>query len=297
MVAVLRSMLFTPANNMRMIAKAGDRGADAVILDLEDSVPMPDKETARLFARDALERIAAGGPLVFVRINAPETGLGPDDLDWVVRPGLAGIVLPKAQTPDDVTGLTDRLTKLESERGIPEASVRVVPLLETAAGVLNAHAIATASPRVVAVAFGGVDFSRDMGVALTEEGRELSYARSHIAVAARAAAVLAIDTPCLAVRDREALAAEARSARGLGFTGKLLIHPSQVAAVNDLFAPTEEEIAAARRIVEAFDEARKHGQGAISLDGKMIDVANYRQARDLLASAETIAGRAAGADK
>jgi citrate lyase subunit beta/citryl-CoA lyase len=290
-MALLRSLLFTPGNNMRMIAKSGERHADAVILDLEDSVPMPDKETARLFVRDTLEEVAAGGSMVFVRINALGTGLSADDLDWIVRPGLGGIVLPKAESADDVASLSGQLDVLERQRDLKGGCVIIVPILETAKGIMNAYAVASASPRVAALALGGVDFSRDMGVELTKEGTELFYPRAHIAIAARAAEILAIDTPCIAARDSAQLAAESAAARQLGFRGKLLIHPSQVAPVNKAFSPPQADVAQARKIVAAFDEAQKLGQGAISLDGKMIDVANYRQAKDLIDAAEAVEER------
>jgi citrate lyase subunit beta/citryl-CoA lyase len=291
---LLRSMLFTPGNNMRMIASAGGRGADAVIFDLEDSVPMADKETARLFVRDAVADLAKRGGAVYVRINALGTGLGSDDLGWVVRPGLTGIMVPKSETAADVEAVSDELAALEKEHRLEERSVRIVPLLESARGVLGAFDIASSSPRVAAVAFGGVDFSRDMAVTLTSRGAELAYPRAHIAMAARAASVLAVDTPCLAVKDRSQLRADAETARQFGFKGKLLIHPLQVATVNEVFSPAESDVTYARKIVESFDEARAQGLGAISLDGKMVDVANYRQAQDLLASAEAIARRREG---
>jgi len=287
-----RSLLFTPGNHMRMIAKVGTLAADAVILDLEDSVPMPDKETARLFVRDSLAEVGHRGAAVLVRINASDTGLSEDDLDWVVQPGLNGIVLPKAESADDVVKLAERLESLQRDRRVSEPPV-IVPLLESAKGVLNAYAIATASPRVVALAFGGVDFSRDMAIDLTPEGTELLYPRAQIAIAARAAGVLSVDTPCIAVHDHPQLKAETEAVRGLGFRGKLLIHPAQVSIVNEVFSPTAAEVDRARKIVEAFAAAQEQGLGAISLDGKMIDVANFRQAQDLLACAEAVEARGA----
>jgi citrate lyase subunit beta/citryl-CoA lyase len=283
---LLRSLLFTPGNNLRMIAKSGALRADAVILDLEDAVPPDDKETARLFVRDSVRDAGRRGSKVFVRINAPATGLSAGDLKWSVQPGLAGLMLPKSESAEDVASLAAELEKLEAERGIEKGSLGILPLVESARGLVNAAAVAAASPRVRAVAFGGVDFTRDMGVALTAEGTELLVPRATLAIAARAAGVAALDTPCIDVSDPARLAAEARIARGLGFQGKLLIHPSQVGPVNEVFSPTASETAAARRVVEAFEKARAAGSGAIALDGKMIDQANYRQAQDCLARAE-----------
>jgi citrate lyase subunit beta / citryl-CoA lyase len=283
---LLRSLLFTPGNNLRMIVKSSTLGADAVILDLEDSVPPADKETARLFVRDSIAEVARHGAAVFVRINAPATGLAEADLDWAVQPGLTGIMLPKAESPAQVTALAEQLQKgditdIQTEKSVM-SPFSIIPLVETAKGVINAYAIASASPRVIAVALGGLDFIRDMGVRLTPEGTELAYARAHLGVAARAAGVLAFDTPCIEIKNRELVYAESRSARQLGFRGKLLIHPSQIGPVNEVFSPSAEEVAAARKIVAAFDEAQRQGLGAITLDGLMIDAANYRQAQDLL---------------
>jgi len=289
---LLRSMLFTPGNNMRMISKAGARGADAVILDLEDSVPVSDKETARLFVRDALGDVGGGGSRVFCRVNAPDTGLFEEDLAWVVRTGLRGIMLPKAENATGVARLSSLLETLEKEHALEAGSVAIMPLIESAKGIMGAAEVASASPRVVALAFGGVDFCRDMGIEPTESGIELQYPRAAVAIAARAAGVISIDTPCIAARDRERLVAESRAARGLGFGGKLLIHPSQVEPVNEAFSPSETDLERARLIVAAFEKAREQGAGAISLDGKMVDEANYTQAVDLIAAADEIAARA-----
>jgi citrate lyase subunit beta/citryl-CoA lyase len=286
---LLRTMLFTPGNNMRMIYKAGTLGADAVILDLEDAVPLAEKETARIFIKDSIEQVAAGGVQVFVRTNAFTTGLAEEDLNWIVRAGLDGIVLPKAESKDDILETEKLVAALEKERGLEPGGLVIVPILETARGVVNAYEIAMASRRVVAVAFGAVDFTREMGIHLSREGTELFYARCHIAVAARAAEVQPIDTPWIDVTDREGLVWDSERGRQLGFRGKLLIHPNQIETVNQVFSPSEDEVAYARKVVEAFSEAEAKGLGAISLDGKMIDAANFRQAQDLIAWAEAMA--------
>jgi len=286
---LLRTMLFTPGNNMRMIYKAGTLEADAVILDLEDAVPLAEKETARIFIKDSIEQVAAGGVQVFVRTNAFTTGLAEEDLNWTVQAGLDGIVLPKAESKDDVLETEKLVTALEKEKELEPGGLVIVPILETARGVVNAYQIATASRRVVAVAFGAVDFTREMGIHLSREGAELFYARSHIAVTARAAEVQAIDTPWIDVADREGLVRDSERGRQLGFRGKLLIHPNQIETVNQVFSPSEDEIEYARKVVKAFKEAEAEGVGAISLEGKMIDIANFRQAQELIAWAEAIA--------
>ena len=288
---LLRSMLFTPGNNKRMLQKAGTLGADAVILDLEDAVPMAEKETARVLVKDSVEQVAAGGSQVFVRVNALITGLTTEDLRWVIQSGLAGVVLPKTESSQDILEVVSLIDKLESERGIELDSLALMPQLETATGVLDAREIATASKRIIALNFGSLDFTRDMGTTPSLEGTEVFYARSYIAVVARAARVMAIDTPWIDIADREGLVEEAKMARQLGFQGKLLIHPSQIEPVHQVFSPSEDEVAYARRVVQAFREAEAQGVGAISLDGKMIDVANARQAEELIARAEATVRR------
>ncbi len=286
---VLRSMLFTPGNNQRMMQKASTLGADAVILDLEDAVPVAEKEAARRLVGQSIAQASAKGCRVFVRVNALSTGWTAEDLKWIVRPQLAGVVLPKAQSGADVATAAEWIDELESEQGIDRESIALVPLLETAQGVLNAQEVAEAVPRIIAVAFGALDFARDMGIRLSAEGTELLYARSRIALVASVARILAIDTPWIDIADPGGLVREARHARQLGFGGKLVIHPSQIAHVNEVFSPSEDEVAYARKVIEAFRAAEAQGLGAISLDGKMIDAANARQAADLIALAEAIA--------
>ena len=288
---LLRSMLFTPGNNLRMIQKAGGLGADAVILDLEDAVPIGEKETGRLFVRDSVEQVAAKGASVFVRVNALPTGLTAEDLRWAVQPRLAGVVLPKTESKEDVLTCAGWIADLEKEQGIKPGSILLVPLLETAKGVLLAWEVATASPRVTALAFGAIDFTRDMGTSLSPEGTEIFYARSHVALVSRAAGLQAIDTPWTDITDIDGLVKEARVARQLGFRGKLAIHPNHVEPLHRVFSPSEAEIAFARKVVTAFREAEAQGLGAISLDGRMIDVANARQAEQVMAWAEMIANK------
>lgn len=291
---LLRTMLFTPGNNMRMIYKAGTLRADAIILDLEDGVPLAEKETARIFVRDSIEQVAAGGAQVFVRTNAFITGLAEEDLHWTVRAGLDGVVLPKVESRDEVLEADRLITALEKERELEPGSLTLVPSLESALGVVNAYEIATASKRTVALAFGALDFTRDMGTSVSREGTELFYARSRIAVVARAAGIQAIDTPWIDIADQEGLIREAKAVRQLGFRGKLVIHPSQIEPVNRVFSPSEDEIEYARKVVRAFKEAEAKGLGAISLEGKMIDIANFRQAEELIAWAEAIAQKERG---
>ncbi|MFQ6053914.1 MAG: HpcH/HpaI aldolase/citrate lyase family protein [Candidatus Bathyarchaeia archaeon] len=290
----MRTLLFTPGNNWRMIQKARQLAADAVILDLEDAVPMAEKETARIFVRDGIPLIKAGGLQAFVRVNSLTTGLTQQDLESSVQGDLDGIVLPKAESKEDITEVEGSIEGLERERDLPLGSVAIVPLLETARGVVNVDEIILASERVISVCFGAMDFTRDMGTSLSRDGWEIFFARSKIALVANAYNVQAIDTPWFDLADEEGLVNDAGLARRLGYRGKLLIHPDQIEAVNEIFSPSAEEIGYAEKVVEAFREAEARGLGATALDGKMIDLATFRQAEDLLRYAEAIAEKERG---
>lgn len=286
---LLRSILFTPGNNMRMIYKTPTLAMDAVILDLEDSVPMIEKDTARVFIRDTLDLAGSGGAEVYVRINGLMTGLTAQDCDFVIQKGLDGVMLPKVESKEDVIESEKIIEKLEKERGMKSGSIVLIPTLETAKGVVNVYEIAFSSKRVIAIGFGAVDFTRDMGTSLSKEGTELFFARSQVAIAARAAGVQALDTVFIDLADKEGLIKDSQLAKQLGFKGKFLIHPSQIEPVNQIFSPLPKEIEYAKKVVSAFKEAEARGLGAASLEGRMIDIAVFRQAEDLLALAEAIA--------
>jgi citrate lyase subunit beta/citryl-CoA lyase len=212
-------------------------------------------------------------------------------LQAVIVAGLDGINQPKPATASDVIKVADIIERLERERGIEGGSIKLLPWVETAKGLLNAFEIASASPRVVGIVFGAEDFALDTGIMRTEEGDELLYPRMTVVVAARAAGVSAVDTPYNNFRDEAGLAREAALARNLGFDGKFLIHPDQIEPVNRIFRPTGEQIARALQVVAAFEAAEAQGLGSTSLDGKMIDTPIANQARRLLTIADAIARR------
>jgi len=285
-------MLFVPGNSMRMITKAATLPADAIILDLEDAVPLPDKETARIMIRDSIKSVKLGGSYVFVRVNALTTNLTTEDLKFVAVEGLDGLMLAKTETKSDIVELDSMLEETEKGRGLEPRSLKVVPLIESAKGVINAYEIASASERIIAVAFGAGDYYRDLGrgASFSPEQTELLYARSRIVNCSVAAGVQAIDTVFFGLlTDRESFMKETMLALQLGFKGKLLIHPTQVEPVNKAFSPLPDEAEYARRVVEAFEEAQARGLGAISFEGKMIDYMNYMQAKDLVRLVEFIA--------
>ncbi len=258
--SLLRSLLYVPGGNARMLEKAKSVPADVLIFDLEDAVAPDVKETARGMVREAVASGTYRSRLA-VRVNALESGRIEGDLEAVVRPGLDTVVLPKAQTAGDVDAVEESLTRLELDRGLPEGSVALLALVETALGVLNAYQIARASPRMRALCFGAEDFCRDMGAVRTECGLEIAHARGHIVLAARACGIPAVDTPYTHLNDEAGFLAETRMIREMGYCGKLLIHPKQIEPAHRAFAPSEEEVAHARRVVEAFVAAAARGDG------------------------------------
>jgi citrate lyase subunit beta/citryl-CoA lyase len=280
----LRSLLFVPGSKARMLEKARALAADAVILDLEDGVAPGEKAMARSAVRQALET-GTYGPQVTLRINAFSTGLAEADLSEACVAGVAAVCLPKAQMAGEVEQLAALLSMLERARGWAAGTVEILLMVETALGVLQAYDMARASSRVRALCLGGEDLARDLGAVRTAEGRELAHARAHMVLAARAAGVLAVDTVYTNLADLDGLLAEARQMRQMGYSGKLLIHPAQIEPVHQAFAPTEEEVAYARRVLEAFEAAEARAEGVIALDGQMIDAPVVARAREVVAAA------------
>ena len=292
----MRSLMFVPAHRERMVERAlgiGEFGAsklDVAILDLEDGVPPAAKDEARRRIADVLARGSrdGSGPARFVRIRRAPGEDGAGDLDTVVRPGLAGIMAPKVLRPDDVHWIAERLDALERNAKIPHGTVRIIPSIESAAALIEAPRIAMASDRVAGLAFGSEDFALDLGLPTTREGEaaELLYARSATVIAAVAAGKLAFDGIWPDIKDGAGLRADALRARRLGFAGKTLIHPDQIAVVNEIFSPSAAELDEARRVVDAFDDAIARGQGAIALDGRMLDAPVVDRARRVLRAVE-----------
>ena len=290
----LRTLLVVPGNRQNMIEKAQTLPADVVVLDLEDSVPAAEKANARALVRDSIAGLAVKGRRVFVRINSLASGYAQQDLEAVIGDGIDGISQPKPSSGDEIRRVEAIIERLERERGMRQGHVKLIPWVETAKGLLNAFEIASASPRVVGIAFGAEDFTLDTGMERTEEGSELLHPRVMVVIAAKAADVIAIDTPYNDFRNEEGLIREARLARSLGFEGKFVIHPSQIDPVNQIFRPSAEEVAHARRVVEAFEAAEAQGFASTSLEGKMIDIPQANRARKLLMVAESIAQREKG---
>ena len=300
MTRILRSMLYVPSNSWRMINNATTEGDDAIILDLEDGCPIAEKETGRVFARDSISMLKQHGLDVFVRVNSMETGLTATDIEYVVVPGLDGIMLAKTESQEDVTVLDGLLKQQEKKKGILPGSLQVMALLETPKGILNIREIIAASERVIAVGFGAGDFSREMGAGMgvtklspDEYFPMILHARSSIAMAARAAGIQAIDTPYFGlVIDLEGLWRESEKVKLLGFSGKQLTHPRHVEVANQVFSPAKADVGYAKKVVDAYQEARSKGLGATTLGGKMIDFGSFKRAESLLAFASSIEQRA-----
>jgi citrate lyase subunit beta/citryl-CoA lyase len=288
-------MLFVPGNNWRMIERAKKENEDAVILDIEDAVPIGEKETARWFVKDAIPMFSAALIGIFVRVNGPATGLISDDLHFAVHQDLTGVVLPKSESRADIMRLDRIIRKEERTKRIKSGSVAILPLIETARGVLNAQDIAEASKRVVALAFGAADYMRDLGrsyIAMSESETEILYARSRLALASRVAGIPAVDTPFFGLTiDEKGLVRQDMLAAQLGFRGKLVIHPGHVDPVNQVFTPSKEDVEQSKKIMKAYEEAAKRGFGAASLEGRMIDFATYEMAREQLSFVEVIEDR------
>ena len=289
----LRSHLYAPGNNERLLERVMGAGADAVVLDLEDAVPLAEKGRARELVAEAVgARAGEEGPLVFVRINHLSTGLARDEVAAVVGPGLAGIRLPKTEGSGEVRQVAAWVAAAEGERGLPAGSVVLIPIIESAKGAWHAEEIAAADSRVLALAYGAADFVRDLDLRPGASGTESLYARSRLVLASRVAGVRPpIDSVHTRLDDEEALRREAGQARALGYFGKSAIHPRQLPAIHEAFTPTEEEVAHARAVVSAQEEAERAGSGATTTGAaegggrEFVDVAVVRRAEQTLALA------------
>jgi citrate lyase subunit beta/citryl-CoA lyase len=274
-----------------MLERALGFGADVVMVDLEDSVPPGEKAAACEMAAEWVPRLAAAGRRVMVRVNSLDTGLTSQELDTVVCPELAGISVGKGDSAWDLQQVDQLLGPLESRIGIPRGTIKLVPWIETAMAIVHVYEMARASQRIVGVAFGAEDYTNDMGVIRTDFGEECYYARSAVAVAARAARVAALDGPFVGFRDPDGLRTDAGTARQMGFTGKFAIHPAQIDIINETFSPHPDDVEYARTVVAAWEEAESAGRGSLSIDGRMVDVPVVKRAQNLLALVEAIAAQ------
>ncbi len=285
--AGLRSFLFAPGNHPRKVEKVFTSGADAVILDLEDAVALAEKEATRAVVVAAMKRPRQARG--YIRINGFETKFWTGDLEAVVGPWLDGIVVPKAETAEQLRGIEVRTSQMERRAGMKEGAIEILPIVETAKGVENATALAGASSRVRRLSFGGGDYTHDLDLIWTVEERELAYARAKLTHASRVAGIEPpIDTVVIQVKDTARFRQSALNGRQMGFQGKLCIHPDQVAPCHEVFTPNSEEIAHARDVIAAFAAAEAKGSASIQLNGYFIDYPIVYKAQRILALVERL---------
>ena len=283
-----RSMLFIPGNTPNLLVNSPYLGADAIIFDLEDAVSPAEKDSARILVRNTLRYLDLGGRETIVRINAIDTDYWKKDVEEIVAQGPDILMLPKSSRPEDIQTDDAYITQVEERVGGGRHGVRLMPLIETALGVENAFAIATASPRVTALFLGAEDLTADLRCQRTKEGQEIAYARSRLVTAARAADIDVYDTPFTDVNDDEGIWRDAEAARALGFTGKASISPRHIQAINTVFSPSQAEVDYAYEVMDAIRSAKEQGRGAIALRGKMIDAPIVARAQRVIDTAREI---------
>ncbi|WBV45243.1 CoA ester lyase [Pseudoroseomonas cervicalis] len=279
-----RSLLFVPAHVERFLARAHERGADGIILDLEDAVPPPEKDAARRGLATIIPALAARGPAVLVRVNHGLRAVAAD-LEAAVRPGLSGLVLPKVEEPGLLRHIAAAVGELEAERGLAPGSVRLLLQIETPAALFHLPALAGADPRIAAMMLGPEDFCAALGA--VPGPAALLGPNLAVLAAARAAGLLPMGFvgSIGQFADLDAFRRTIAEARQLGFRGALAVHPAQVTIMNEVFAPSAEEVEWARRVVAGDAAARAEGRGAFQLDGRMIDPPVVRRAEEILALA------------
>ena len=280
-----RSGLYAPGSSPRMLRKALAAGADAVILDLEDAVAPGEKPAARGHVAELLDEVAATpvAPDVHVRVNRSGDGWDTDDLAAVVRPGLDGLRLPKAETPEALTEVAALIDRLERDAGLPVGAIPLIPIIESAVGAVAITALATATDRVTRLSLGGADLLADLG-GVGDDDLTTLHVRGELVLRSRAAGLAPpIDTVHTNLDDEEGLRAATRRARALGFYGKSLIHPKQIAPVHEVFTPSEDDVAWAERIVAAAAAAEAEGRGAVAIDGDFVDAPIVQRAETILA--------------
>lgn len=279
---LMRSLMFVPAHNQKLLDSSLRRDADALVLDIEDSVPPCDKQTARDNVKLFVKRSDACRKLVFVRVNDRESGELLQDLYQLTIEGIAGFMYPKSTKEEDVYFVGKLLETIEYEKRIPIGSFRLIPLIETAGAIVNIKEICTACTRVVAVAFGCEDYVTDLGGKHDSEGQSIFYARNAIVNAARAAGILPIDTVHIKVHDLVDLERNLVLSKNIGFEGMLVLNPKELPLVNTYYSPSEEEVAWAKEMIQLTKEAKAEGKGVAVKDNKFIGPPMWKMAEKIL---------------
>jgi citrate lyase subunit beta/citryl-CoA lyase len=287
---VRRSSLIFPVNVRRFVEKAYTRGADCIIMDLEDSVPKAEKKAARSMVKESIPIVGKGGGDISVRINRPvqEARL---DLEASVWPGLTCVNLPKVESAEEVTLRADIISDLERRRNIKEGTVQIAVAVETALGVIKAFEIASSSPRIVTIGVGAEDLTQEMGIHTTAEGRELWYARSKVLMDSYAAGIQPmglIGVEPFTWGDPEKMYDAAVQSRKLGYKGAQSIHPAPIPYLNKGFSIPADEVQRMRESILAFEEGVKSGTASVSVDGRMIDIASVERCKRILERASAI---------
>ncbi|MDH2907247.1 MAG: CoA ester lyase [Candidatus Nitrosotalea sp.] len=282
MARLLRSLLFVPGNNTRFLEKAKSLNSDIVCFDLEDSVPLEEKKSARNLIKNALKHRSEYSSEIYVRTNSPISGMISDDLSEVIQKGVDGIVIPKVNTINEIKKIEKMMTGLEKKRKLKP--IEIMASIESAEGVVNAYSIASCSKRISALIFGVFDLLNDLGVEYTKKPEGAVYSRAKIPIDARAAGKYAIDAIWQDIDDVAGLEQDSTVAKNLGYVGKSIVHPNQVDVVHKVFYPTLAEIEWAKKVMSTYDLAKKNKKGATTVDGKMIDEVHYKRAVALLNS-------------
>lgn len=285
---VIRSMLFVPGHIEKMARKAATSEADCVVLDLQDAVPDPNKAEARTTIRRVLEEGLFEKKTVFVRVNPLDTEMTLVDVNAVACRQLNGFVYPMAYVPEDIITFDAQLHLMESTLGLESGHFSIVVLIETPLGVINAYPLATASSRVVGLLFGCEDYLAELQGRHNEGDMSLHTPRAQVALACRAAGIEPIDTPYVKVHDLEGLRSFAQRARDLGMAGMLVMTPKQIPIAHEVYTPSEAEVALARKMVQAADEAAKEGRGIAVVDGMFVSPPTLKAARKVLERAKAI---------
>ena len=277
-----RSMLFVPGANAAMISNTFIYKPDSIMFDLEDSVALAEKDTARMLVAHALQHPLYRELETVVRVNPLASEFGLLDLNAVVRAGTDIVRLPKTDSAQDIVDMDKAITEIEKACGRAVGSTQLLAAIESAQGILAVNDIAKASPRLMGIALGAEDYVRNMKTERSPEGIELLFARSSILHAARANGLMAFDTVYSDARNEEGFLREASLIKQLGFDGKSLINPNQIVLIHNLFAPTQKEVDHAERVIAAAEEAERNGSGVVSLNGKMVDTPIIERAKLVL---------------
>jgi citrate lyase subunit beta/citryl-CoA lyase len=284
MARLLRSLLFVPGNNERFLEKAKLLRADIICFDLEDSVPLEEKKSARNLIKNTLKNRSEYNSEIYVRTNSPASGMIPHDLEEIIQKGVDGIVIPKVNNPHEIKKIEKTMMRLEKKRNLKP--IELMASIESTEGVVNAYSIASCSRRISALVFGVFDLLNDLGIEYTKNPTGAVYSRTKIPVDARAAGKYAIDAIWQDLDDESGLEQDSFTAKNLGYAGKSIIHPNQIDIVHKVFYPTLSEIEWAKKVINGYNIAKKKKKGATTVDGKMIDEVHYKRAENLLNSAK-----------